>query len=94
MAGTRLAGTRPAGPEDFLKQDADAADARRRDEPSDYLPLRPYQQDAVQTIVDHDAFEHGHFKAKGGFTLLNKVCDGKLDEILGEIGDALCQVAA
>jgi type I restriction enzyme R subunit len=48
----------------------------------------------AETIVDHDAFEHGQFKAEGGFQRLNKVFDGKLDDILKDIADALWQSAA
>ena len=43
----------------------------------------------VETIVDHDAFEHGQFKAEGGYQRLNKVFDGKLDEILKDIAEAM-----
>lgn len=48
----------------------------------------------VETIVDHDAFEHGQFKAEGGFSRLNKVFDGKLDEILKNIAEEVWQAAA
>ena len=47
-----------------------------------------------ETVVDREAFEHGQFKAYGGFTRLNKVFDGQLEEILGQISDTLWQVAA
>jgi type I restriction enzyme R subunit len=48
----------------------------------------------AEVIVDHEAFEHGQFKAEGGFARLNKVFDGKLDDILKEIADAVWQMAA
>ncbi len=47
-----------------------------------------------ETIVDRDAFEHGRFKDQGGFTRLNKVFDGQLDALLGEISDAIWSIAA
>ena len=47
-----------------------------------------------ETVVDREAFEHGEFKAQGGFARLNKVFEGRLEEILAEISDAIWQVAA
>jgi type I restriction enzyme R subunit len=47
-----------------------------------------------ETIVDREALDQGQFRTDGGFTRLNKVFDGKLEEILGDIQDALWQSAA
>ena len=47
-----------------------------------------------ETIVDREAFEHGQFKASGGFVRLNKVFDGKLKDLLDQISNELWQVAA
>lgn len=41
----------------------------------------------VETVVDHAALDSGQFAAKGGFARLNKVFDGSLDALLGEIAD-------
>lgn len=49
------------------------------------------QQLKVEVIVDREAFERGQFKAQGGFNRINKAFDGKLEEILGEINQALWQ---
>lgn len=44
----------------------------------------------VETIVDRDALDKGEFKTQGGgFERLNKVFNGKLAGILGEISDRL-----
>jgi type I restriction enzyme R subunit len=48
----------------------------------------------VETIVDREALDHGQFQAEGGFTRLNKIFNGQLDHILGEITDAVWAVAA
>ena len=42
-----------------------------------------------ETIVDRTALDSGRFKEVGGFNRLNKVFDGKMNEILGEISDEL-----
>ncbi|MDF5720235.1 MAG: type I restriction-modification system endonuclease [Rhizonema sp. PD37] len=43
----------------------------------------------LETIVDQEAFDQGEFKTQGGFVRLNKIFDGRLEEILIEINDAL-----
>ncbi|MBA4191190.1 MAG: type I restriction-modification system endonuclease [Planctomycetaceae bacterium] len=48
----------------------------------------------VETVVDKDALDHGQFQAEGGFTRLNKVFDGKLEQLLNEITDAIWSAAA
>ena len=47
----------------------------------------------VETIVDREALDHGQFRSEGGFLRLDKVFDGKLEEILHEIVDAVWQAA-
>lgn len=47
-----------------------------------------------ETIVDREALDGGQFQAEGGFNRLNKVFDGKLEELLHEISDAVWQTAA
>ena len=47
-----------------------------------------------ETVVDRDAIDQGQFRAEGGFARLNKVFDGQLEELLGEISEAVWQVAA
>lgn len=48
----------------------------------------------VETIVDHEALDRGQFKAEGGFARLNKVFEGKLEQVLTEITEELWQDAA
>lgn len=48
----------------------------------------------VETVVDRDALDHGQFLAEGGFVRLDKVFDGKLGDLLGEITDAIWTAAA
>ncbi|MEZ4327219.1 MAG: type I restriction-modification system endonuclease [Polyangiales bacterium] len=47
------------------------------------------KQLTVEHVVDKDALDQGQFKAKGGFDRLNKTFDGKLEQILGDLSDAL-----
>ena len=42
-----------------------------------------------ETIVDREALDQDKFKADGGFKRLNKVFDGKLERLLGEIQDEI-----
>lgn len=43
----------------------------------------------VETVVDREALDRGQFREQGGFTRLNKVFDGQLDQVLGEITEAI-----
>lgn len=38
-----------------------------------------------ETIVDREALERGQFKASGGFVRINKVFEGQLEKILGDL---------
>jgi len=44
-----------------------------------------------ETIVDREALNSGQFMAQGGFNRLNKIFEGHMEEILGEIGEQLWQ---
>lgn len=44
-------------------------------------------------MVDRDAFEQGLFKSNGGYARFDRIFDGRLAEVLGEIGDAIWQRA-
>lgn len=44
--------------------------------------------------MDREALDHGQFRAEGGFNRLNKMFDGKLEEILRDITEIVWQVAA
>ena len=56
------------------------------DPPSKWLD-RIAKQVKLETVVDRASFDAGQFKADGGFARLNKVFDGKLETILGELAD-------
>ena len=43
----------------------------------------------VETVVDRAALDRGQFKAQGGFNRMNKVFDGRLEEVLGELSEAV-----
>jgi len=43
----------------------------------------------LETVVDHGALDQGAFKSAGGFTRIDKVFDGKLATVLGDLQDAL-----
>jgi len=45
------------------------------------------KQVKLETVVDKGSFDERQFKADGGFARLNKVFDGKLDALLGELAD-------
>ncbi len=45
----------------------------------------------VETIVDREALDQGEFKSQGGFVRLNKAFNGRLEEILVQINEALWQ---
>ena len=38
-------------------------------------------------MVDRAALDRGQFKADGGFGRMNKVFDGRLEEVLGELSE-------
>lgn len=46
-------------------------------------------QQKAETIVDRAALDSGQFKENGGFARLNRVFGGHLEQILGDINDAL-----
>lgn len=51
------------------------------------------QQLRVETVVDREALDRGQFKSQGGFNRINKVFDGKLEAVLGDLHEALWQAA-
>jgi type I restriction enzyme R subunit len=52
------------------------------------------QQLVTETIVDRDALDQGEFKRQGGFARLNKVFDGKLEQVLGDLAGAVWEESA
>lgn len=48
----------------------------------------------AEVVVDREALEHGEFKTHGGFVRLNKVFDGKLEQVLGTLHEELWRDAA
>ena len=48
----------------------------------------------LETVVDRDALDQGAFKSAGGFTRIDKVFDGKLAAVLGDLQDALWSAAS
>ncbi|GFM33723.1 type I restriction-modification system endonuclease [Desulfovibrio subterraneus] len=47
------------------------------------------EQMRKEIIVDREALNSGQFQANGGFPRLNKVFDGRMEEVLGEINEAM-----
>jgi type I restriction enzyme R subunit len=48
----------------------------------------------AEVVVDRDALDQGQFKAQGGgFARLNKVFDGKLEQVLGELHEAMWEAS-
>jgi type I restriction enzyme R subunit len=52
------------------------------------------QQLRIETIVDREALDRGQFKTQGGYSHINKVFDGQLDAVLGDLHEALWKSAA
>ncbi|HRI06940.1 MAG TPA: type I restriction-modification system endonuclease, partial [Nannocystaceae bacterium] len=52
------------------------------------------QQLRAEVIVDREALDRGQFKAEGGFARIDKVFDGKLASVLGDLHEALWTPAA
>lgn len=48
----------------------------------------------AETIVDREALDHGEFLAQGGFSRLNKIFDGQLQELLQELTETIWKTAA
>lgn len=48
---------------------------------------RIVKQVKLETVVDRAALDEGQFKTDGGFARGNKIFDGKLESILGELAD-------
>lgn len=43
----------------------------------------------AEVVVDREALDRGQFAAEGGFARMNKVFDGKLEQVLGELHEEL-----
>jgi len=48
----------------------------------------------TETVVDREALDRGQFQAEGGFSRLNKVFNGELESILGQIAETIWPIAA
>ena len=42
----------------------------------------------AETVVDRDALDRGQFKAEGGYARLNRVFDGRLDDVIADLTDS------
>lgn len=42
-----------------------------------------------ETVVDHEALDHGVFGASGGFARINKAFDGQLESVLGDLHERI-----
>jgi type I restriction enzyme R subunit len=47
-----------------------------------------------EVVVDREAIDSGQFKAMGGYQRLNAIFRGQLDDVLGDIAEAMWQTAA
>jgi type I restriction enzyme R subunit len=48
----------------------------------------------AETIVDREALDQGAFKTDGGFVRIDKLFDGTLEQVLGDLHDAVWADAA
>jgi type I restriction enzyme, R subunit len=51
------------------------------------------KQVKLETVVDRASLDAGQFKTDGGFARLNKVFDGQLESLLGELADQVWSAA-
>lgn len=61
--------------------------AHRLTDPQSKWLDRIAKQVKHETVVDRASLDDGQFKADGGFTRLNKVFDGQLESLLGELAE-------
>ncbi len=61
--------------------------AHKLTEPQSKWLDRIAKQVKLETVVDRASFDTGQFKADGGFARLNRVFDGTLEALLGELAD-------
>jgi type I restriction enzyme R subunit len=61
--------------------------AHKFTEPQSKWLERIAEQVKIETVVDRASLDRGQFQAQGGFARLNKVFDGKLEGLLGELAD-------
>lgn len=47
----------------------------------------------VESVIDKEAFTIGAFKSHGGFTKIDKILGGKLEQVINEINDNLYEVS-
>lgn len=48
----------------------------------------------LETVVDRESLDEGQLANEGGYARLNKIFDGKVEEILSELGDAIWERSA
>jgi type I restriction enzyme R subunit len=61
--------------------------AHKFTEPQSKWLDRIAEQVKIETVVDRESLDRGQFKAQGGFARLNKVFDGTLESVLGELAE-------
>lgn len=61
--------------------------AHRFTDPQSKWLDRIAKQVKIETVVDRTSLDAGQFKTDGGFARLNKVFDGQLESLLGELAD-------
>ena len=68
--------------------------SRRWTAPQRQWLARIGKQLVQEVVVDREALNGGQFRAHGGFDRLNKVFDGQLEAVLGELADGIWPVSA
>jgi type I restriction enzyme, R subunit len=63
--------------------------AQKFSEPQRQWLERIATQMKLETVVDHTSLNAGQFKQKGGFDRMNKVFDGRLDAVPGDLADGV-----
>ena len=69
------------------------ATVRRADKPQKGWLRRIGEQAATEIVVDREAMDREPFAADGGFTRLNKVFGGELENVLARINEEMWRKA-
>lgn len=85
-----------------LKPYAERVDAalRRLLASRDWTPVqrtwleRIGKQMRLEVIVDREALDHGQFRSQGGFDRMNRLFDGRLDDVLGDLHEEVWKESA
>lgn len=56
--------------------------------------LRRVRSMRLEIVVDKEALDHGQFRNQGGFNRMNRLFDGRLEDVLGELHEEVWRESA